>query len=299
MQKLKAVFRSSSRKRAAHADGSEPDSPRSSHTDRRGVSLDERRQRQSLETSQAGAHHNSRSRPLSSVHDSHPSNVSGARSGAVNHAQSQQSHQANESIASDYKAYQPALSPVHHSQHEQFMTLGGERRLITGEGDLPYEENVADRNIDRNRKSLDISSRKPLPATPGMYMAQSTVLHDAVAAIIMKNHINGFAVLDVPDRDIHQKHSHGSTIRSVPSESRNIGLPIRSTRDEPHSSEHKPLGALPETEIAVGGQDDIQREIEKLLDGVVDLRNTVDQDKHVQYAPGKLRILTSCCCRGL
>jgi hypothetical protein len=300
MQKLKSVFRSSSRKRGQHADGSEPGSPQSSHTDRRGASLDERRHRQSLEASHAGAHQNGRSRPLSSAYDSHPNNAFGTQPGAVNHAQSRPSHQTNESIANDYKAYLPALSPVHDSQDEQFMTLGGDRRMISGEGGLPHEENVADRNIDRNRtsldnrrsldnrKSLDVSSRKPLPATPGMYMDESTALHDAETAIVMKNHVNGFAVLDAPDRDIHQKHSHhshGSTIRSVPSESRNAGLPIR-TRDEQRSSDSKSNGTLHETRIAAGGQDDIHRESEQLLEGVVDLRNTVDHDKDVQFAPG-------------
>jgi hypothetical protein len=293
MQKLKSVFRSSSRKSGQHAGDFEPGSPQSSHTDRRGASLDERRHRQSLETSHAGAYQSGRSRPLSSVYDSHPGNASGAQSGAVNHGPPQQSHQANESIANDYKAYLPALSPVHDSQDEQFMTLGGDRRLISGEGDMPHEENVADRNIDRDRKSLDVSSRKPLPATPGTYMDESTVLHDAETAIIMKNHINGFAVLDAPDQDIHQKHSHhshGSTIRSVPSDSRNTVLPIRTARDGPRSSDSKSNGTLHETRIAVGGQEDIQREIENLLEGVVDLRNTVDHDKDVHFAPGTFQV---------
>jgi hypothetical protein len=126
-----------------------------------------------------------------------------------------------------------------------------------------------------------------------MYMDESIVLHDAMTAIIMKNYVNGFAVLDAPDRDIHQKHSHhshGSTIRSVPSDSRNTGLPIRTARDGPRSSDSKSNGTLHETRIAVGGQEDIQREIENLLEGVVDLRNTVDHDKDVQFAPGMFQV---------
>jgi hypothetical protein len=87
------------------------------------------------------------------------------------------------------------------------MTLGGDRRLITGESDGRHEEDVADRNIDRYRTSLDVSKRKPLPATPG-------------------------------------------------------------------------------TVAGTDGQHDIERQIEQMLDGVVDLRNTVDEDKEVQWAPG-------------
>jgi hypothetical protein len=40
---------------------------------------------------------------------------------------------------------------------------------------------------------------------------------------------------------------------------------------------------------AVGTQHDIEREIEQLLDGVVDLRDTVDEDKDVTWAPGELK----------
>lgn len=297
MQKLKSVFRSASKKRAQQTIDSESASLRSSYTDQQGTSLDERRIRQSSETSKAGAQQSGRSRPISSVYDSRLSNATGAQPDAVDDAQSQRSHKAKESIASDYKAYLPALSPVHDSQDEQFMTLCGDRRIITGESDLPHEEDVANRDIDRYGNSLDISNRKPLPATPGMYMDQSTVLHGAVAAIIMKNCVNGFTVLDVLDQDIDWKYSLGSTIRTVPPEAAGTGLPARTAGDEPRSSLPKPNGSLRENRIAVGGQDDIEREIEKLLDGVVDLRNTVDEVKDVQYAPGTFQLLASRRCK--
>jgi len=44
----------------------------------------------------------------------------------------------------------------------------------------------------------------------------------------------------------------------------------------------KPNGDL----TSAGGQHKIQREIEQLFDGVVDLRDTVDEDKDVTWAPG-------------
>jgi hypothetical protein len=186
MQKLKAVFRSSSKKRAAHPDHHDqhhPDAtpPQSSRSNKRATSLDERCSRKSSEAYQAGNQQNGRSRPLSSVYDSRLSNASGAQVSSVDYAQSQQHQRVNSSIASDYQAYLPSLTPSRDSQDEG-NTLGGDRRLIVGQSDTLHEEDVADRNIDRYRTSLDVSKRKPLSAAPGMYIDRSTVLHEAVAA---------------------------------------------------------------------------------------------------------------------
>tara|TARA_R110002003_G_scaffold198_16_gene15531 strand:- start:934 stop:1386 length:453 start_codon:yes stop_codon:yes gene_type:complete len=135
------------------------------------------------------------------------SNAPGPQSVAADSSQSRSSEPPNESIANDYRAYLPALSPVYDSYDDPHMTLGGDRRLISGESDGRHEEDVADRNIERYRTSLDVSKRKPLPAPPG-------------------------------------------------------------------------------TVAGTDGQHDIERQIEQMLDGVVDLRNTVDEDKEVQWAPG-------------
>jgi hypothetical protein len=354
MQKLKAVFRSSSRKRAQHSDEadqhhSETTSSPSSRNDRRATSLDERRPRKSSEAFKSGAQHHGRSRPLSSAYDSRGlSTAPGTQTAAIDYAQSQNSQGVNGSIASDYKAYLPALSPVHDAPDDQY-TLGGDRRLMTGESENLHEEDVADRNIDRYRNSLDVSKRKPLPATPGMYIDHSTVLREAVTAIIMKNHVNGFAVLGVPaGENSYRKPSIDSAISSVRSNAtgkysvgrgdttkgglvdsilprteatthekhqwKNTSWPSKAARaepqvnwsrgrpqasdsedDEPNSPPDgfigrpvQPSGMPHRNKIAVDGHKDIEREIEQLLDGVVDLRNTVDEDKDVQWAPGML-----------
>lgn len=354
MQKLKAVFRSSSKKRATHPEGYDqhhPDAtqPPSSRSDRRATSLDERRSRKSSEASKAGNQQHGRSRPLSSVYDSRVSNASGAQVSAVDYAQSQQHQGVNSSIASDYQAYLPALTPVHDSQEEQ-STLGGDRRLIVGQSDTPHEEDVADRNIDRYRTSLDVSKRKPLPAAPGMYIDRSTVLHEAVAAILTKNQVNGFTVLEEAQGErVNRRYSTASGINSMHSATtgkyslgtgdrtkgrlidsisphteataheknhwKKADWPAKSARTEPQIKwgKRRPQGSESEDEeprsppdnlmvhqqlptrprktphhprVAVDGQDDIEREIEQLLGGVVDLSNTVDEDKDVQWAQG-------------
>lgn len=95
---------------------------------------------------------------------------------------------------------------------------------------------------------------------------------------------------------------------------KNTAWPLRTARDEsqinssrrkPRTSEsddelHSPPGdfvdrqqlplrsngALHHNKIAVDGQEGIETEMKQLLDGVVDLRNTEDEDKDVQWAPG-------------
>lgn len=357
-RKLKAAFRSSSRKNAESGDDNRtssptsPTSPTSPRTGRRGASLDERRDRLSIDSVHEESPRNGRSRPLSSAYDSHRvgnATGNGPQSAASGYAPSRSAEPANAAIANDYQAYLPALSPVYDSYDEPQMTLGGDRRLITGESTGRHEEDVADRNMEF-RKSLDVSKRKPLPAPPGEF-PQSTVLHEAVAAILMKNHINGFAVVDTDEDDARRKYSTGvgPTLGSTASTNspgkyslggntatrggladrilphneataheknqwKQSGLPTRDAREEaqldfgrrrPRSSSdsdndaprppphnhgmHKNHngGVVGGRVLHADGNDDIRREIDQLLEGVVDLTNTVDTDQDVRFAPGK------------
>lgn len=343
--KLKSVFSSSSKKKAPSDEGgqSAATSPRSAHVDRRATSLDEQRRRQSAEVHRGGAQHTGRSRPLSSVYDSGRPHNDGSGPVAFDYAQPHAPRLVDDSIANDYKAYQPVLTPVDDSNDAQHMTLGGDRRLISGESDGRHEEDVADRNIGQHRTSLDVSRRKPLPATPGMCIDQSTVLHEAETAILVKNHVNGFAVLNTTDQDFARKQSagantFGSTIRTVPSAStgkyslggdvstkgglkdsmrphteanahekhneKKSDRPSRSAQEEsqlgwgrrqPRASEsddeapRAPPANLKSREImpSADGQYQIEKEIHHLLEGVVDLKDTVEEHKNVQWAPGK------------
>jgi hypothetical protein len=356
-RKLKEVFRSHARKRsdsteADHA--SDASSPRSTRDHRQAASFDEPRYRRQSESHNAGSHQNGRNRPLSSAYDSRRvvSNGTGPQSAVVGHGTARP-EPAHDSIADDYKAYLPALSPVNDSSTEPNMALGGVRPLTTGQSNGVYEENVADRNMDQHRKSIDASKGKPLPAPPGMCIDESTVLQEAMTAIVMKNYVNGFAVLGAAHEDIARKQPNGgrplgSTIRAVPSTTtgEHTGGPTTVTntvtktvtnggglvdRSLPHS-EHdsyarnesnninpssriahgelqpglnkqvsrgagsgeavaQPSSPLGEERVVplsgVDGQADIENEIKHLLSGVVDLRNTVDEDKHVEWAPGQ------------
>lgn len=75
-------------------------------------------------------------------------------------------------MANDYKTYISAYPDESDAYDEKYMTLGGDRRLITGESEGHHEEDVADRNISRYRKSVDAGARIPLPASPVMSSKQ-------------------------------------------------------------------------------------------------------------------------------
>jgi hypothetical protein len=369
-RKLKSVFRSSSKRKSKHA---EETARHSQSSDRTSTSLDVQRRPQTADAYAKSAQQNGHSRNISSGHDSRPAgSVANAQPVAVDYAQSHPIQQAyptqsaHDSITSDYKAYLPALAPAEDSRDEKYTSLGGDRRLITGESELRHEEDVADRNIDRYRSSHELSKRTPIPSAPGMYIDQSTVLPDAVIAITMKNYVNGIAVPHAQGQDIQRRSERVGSVGSVPSlapsvatgatgkyslgqdtatqgglmdrilphteataheknQWKNQSWPAKTARAEPqlawskrnprgseseegeHRSPAEDLvnhhhlpsqsdGAQRETETAGNSQDDIGKEIERLLDGVVDLRNTVDEDKVVQWAPGMFSVTVETYC---
>jgi hypothetical protein len=359
-RKLKAVFRSSSKRKSPNIEestrhsGTKP--PRASQSDdRRVTSVEVQRRPQTSDPYTGNGQQNGHSRNLSSSYGAR--RMSGAAKGQpvpVNSAQAHPRDQARDSITSDYRAYLPVLSP--DDSRDEKPTLGGDRRLIAGESEAPYEEDVANRNIDRYGHSANESKRRSIPASPpGMFIDQSTVLPEAVMAITMKNYVNGFAVLDTRDQASQRTRegSAGSVPSFVPSlaatgatgkyslgqdtatngglidrilphtevtaheknQWKNKSWPSKTARVEPQVawSRGRPRGSesedgepsppssdfvnqqqLPsesqsaprEARTAENGQDDIGREIVRLLDGVVDLRNTVDEDKDVRWAPG-------------
>jgi hypothetical protein len=353
-RKLKSVFRSSSKRKSKHAE----ESPRHSQSsDRTSTSLDVQRRPQTADAYARSAQQNGHSRNVSSGHDHrHTGSAVNAQPVAVDYAQSHPTQPVHDSITSDYKAYLPALSSVDDSRDEKYTSLGGDRRLITGESDLRHEEDVADRNIDRYSNSHDKPMRTSVPSVSGMYIDQSTVLPEAVMAITMKNYVNGIAVPPVQGQDSQQRKERIGSVGSAPSlapsvatgatgkyslghdtatqgglmdrilphteataheknQWKNQSWPAKTARAEPqvawsrrkpqgseseegehrspsedlvnhHHLPSKSQGAQRETETAGNAHDDIRKEIEQLLDGVVDLRNTVDEDKVVEWAPG-------------
>lgn len=192
MHKLKSVFRSSSKRKSQHKDEADPRTEATSPHSQNARQTTSSDGRQSLDSHTADTQRTSRSRPVSSIYDSSSANnASSAQPLVADPSQGQTSKTRNESIASNYKAYLPALSPVQDLNNDDYMSMGGDRRLITGESETRHEEDVADRNIDRYSQPTDLSVKTSLPPTPGMFKDTSVMLHEALQALVWKNYING------------------------------------------------------------------------------------------------------------
>lgn len=140
-RKLKSVFRSSSKKKRDSLTQGEQ-SPQTSSTRGETPSFEEQR-RFSRESPNQGFQHGTRSRPVSYAYDNQrTSNVSGSRSHATDFAHNESVMTPDEVMVHDYKSYLPALSPVEDLTGDGYMSLGGDRRLITGESDGRHEEDV-------------------------------------------------------------------------------------------------------------------------------------------------------------
>jgi len=268
-RKFKSVFGSSSRKNRHSADVSEPvvqSDLTYAHGD--GDATDGHR-RFSSDASKVNSHHHGRSRPLSSVYNGSP----------VSHTHSGVSEPVNDLIANDYKAYLPALSSTHDSPNQSHMTLGGDRRLITTGSDGLHEKDVADRNTARTRASIDASRRKPLPSTPGhndLSPQQSPASPLDQAGNTRSGH-HTTADRNMIDGDRHQlKHSSGN-------EHQRTDTP--QDHGTHHSSTATKTGNREDKVVPIKSPDEIEKVTEQLLDGFVDLRNTVDTDKDVRWAP--------------
>ncbi|OAL50377.1 hypothetical protein IQ07DRAFT_424770 [Pyrenochaeta sp. DS3sAY3a] len=109
-------------------------------------------------TSKRSSLTSSRSRPLSAI-------VSHRReSNAIDYVPAN----ACPSVHSSQKTTrltQIPLDDTGDANSRAYMTLGGDRRLITGESDARHEEDVADRNINRYGIPIDVIPRKPLPSS--------------------------------------------------------------------------------------------------------------------------------------
>jgi hypothetical protein len=151
-QKLKSVFRRSSKSRSSSDSHGKASPPRA---DRQRVSSD-RNSRTSVDSSVTGSVHASRSRPVSSVYDNRRQSHDSAAPTDPNGG----------AIANDYKAYLPALSPVNDDHGEEYITLSGDRRHIAGESEARHEEDVANHHIARHSTSIDSGHRNTASVAP-------------------------------------------------------------------------------------------------------------------------------------
>ncbi|KAF2266773.1 hypothetical protein CC78DRAFT_107085 [Lojkania enalia] len=211
-------------------------------------------------------------------------------------------------VAEDYRAYIPALSsytPNDLPEELKYMTLGGDTRLMTEASTLKYQEDVADRNIDKLSPRTVPSQLSPLETTE---RSDSYVLSrqksDSISGLSRQDR-TGSLPISQPATPQHYFSQQDQPIRiardefnldrryypdsfsadDIGSQSRHIGL-----RHTPHmpDDEHNSLRTA---FMDSSGDDDKPQEIHgkgSPLDGIVDMDEIVDFDHSTRVAPGKL-----------
>ncbi|XPS74857.1 hypothetical protein M3J07_006950 [Ascochyta lentis] len=318
-RKLKSVFRRSSKSRGSpepessnpHAEATSP------RGDRRRVSSD-RHGRTSVDSSANDSVYTGRSRPVSSVYDDRrQSQMSGKHTAATDFVSSSDANGG--AIANDYKAYLPALSPVNDDHGDEYISLADDRRHITGASEEQHEERVADRNIarynastdGRNRASVGVARNEPIgiasstPA-PNPISGQQHSYEQSTGTGPVGNYAVGNSktpneglVDGVRTHTVTSPRENGSSKRSsFPSNTARVETGREKRKSRLSDSENNTLRSQ-ETYAVQGAQSgvrhatvdgtangketDLARQLRK--DGVVDLRNTIDTDGDIKWAP--------------
>ncbi|KAF3043507.1 hypothetical protein E8E12_009902 [Didymella heteroderae] len=309
-QKLKSVFRRSSQLRSSS--GSHEKLGNSSHeveaspprADRQRVSSD-RRGRTSVDSSAAGSVYTGRSRPVSSIYDDTRQSQAPTRQTVASDFASP-ADPIGGAIAQDYKAYLPALSPVNDDHGDEYITLGGDGQHIAGQSIARHEENVADRNIARytapvsTLPSAQVHSRKQFagnqssrarlsPGLSGSHVGNGDNV-TTNGSLIDGEHLQTKS--STPEQGLAKRSSFAlkaacaqpelepqkfSTLNGDNEESK--------VPQETHGAVKSHFGVRHATMdgTAHGEETVLARKLRE--DGVADLRNTVDTDGDIKWAP--------------
>lgn len=314
-QKLKSVFRRSSKSRSSSGQSennshSAQASPPHGHRQRASSNA---HGRTSIDSSAAGSGYNGRSRPVSSVYDDSPNRT---RTEHTNLASLTDPNGG--AIANDYKAYLPALSPVNDDYGDDYIRPIKNRQHNTGRSGSRHEEDVADRNIARYSSSFDGGHRrvpssnsasgqqylrKPSSGagsargTSGTVQTDGSVGKYSIGHEISRNGGSHDVVRSPTETTTHGGSSHkrfsfppGATGVSPGIERK--PLTTGSDKDasqftkHTHNAQGSPSGMRHATVDGTAGGEETALAKRLREDGVADLRNTLDTDGKITWAPG-------------
>jgi len=315
-EKLKSVFRRSSQSRNSsgqHESNSPPSKASPPSGNRQRVSSDSHG-RTSVDSSATGSIYSGRSRPVGSIYDDSRYR---ARTGPKDFVTPTDPNGG--AIAIDYNAYLPALSPVNDDYGDDYTTRSGSQ----------HEEYVADRNIARYSSSFDGGHRKaPSSNSPSVRQHSHKQFSGAGSVRATSNPVQNacsFGKYSIA-HDIARNGERHEGAHSNPGTSTHEGS-LRNISSFPPGSvradtgiERKPLVSRSDkatSRSTQGARDDqgshssiryatvdgrrngeetaLARKLRE--EGVADLRNTVDTDGDVTWAPGKRFVLglPACC----
>lgn len=317
-EKLKSVFRRSSQSRSSsgqHESNSPPLKAKASSPsgNRQRVSSDGHG-RTSADSSATGSIYTGRSRPVGSIYDDsrYPT-----RTGSKDFVSPTDPNGG--AIANDYNAYLPALSPVNDDYGDDYTTRSESMHHHATRSGSQHEEYVADRNIARYSNSFDSGHCRAPSSNPpsvqqhlrkqssgaGSVRAASTPVHNAgsfgkysIAQDIARNGERHDGAHSNPGTSTHEGSSRKrlslppGSVRADPGIERKP-LVLRSDKVTSHSTQgaHDDQGSHSSIRHATvdgkrnGEETALARKLRE--DGIADLRNTVDTDGDVTWAPGK------------
>ncbi|KAF2996622.1 hypothetical protein E8E13_002019 [Curvularia kusanoi] len=255
-RKLKSVFRRSSKSRRT-SDQNEQIEDKKGHTqtvtpsgDQRRVSSG-RRGGNSTDSSATGSVYTGRSRPISSIYEDRQNHV--PTKPTSSHGLASTSETNGGAIANDYKSYLPALSSANgHEYNEGTSFNNGATLKHNGGSGARHEEDIADRNVERYSPSTDEGQRNPSAATSAT--AQQLPKEKPVNHVLSQT------------------------------ESSSLTKDARMRSDAaPAVQEHTVVQHATIDGTAHGEESALARKLRE--SGVADLRNTVDTDGDVTWAP--------------
>ncbi|KAH6615136.1 hypothetical protein C7974DRAFT_59915 [Boeremia exigua] len=304
-QKLKSVFRRSSKSRSHSGKHEQLDSstrPSKASPPRGDHHHVSNGNRTSVDSSATGSVYTGRSRPVSSIYDdAHRAPTADDLISSTDPA-----------IANDYKAYLPVLSPVNDQHGDEYITNGGDRHT-TGRSEVRHEEDVADRNIARYSTSSDGGHRASNLASGPQHSRKTSLGAGSVGSALSPVQSTGVRQYPV-GQDItrgdgvhdgvrpHTETTYDTSSRkrlSFPRTTAQVNpeMEIRKLRisdsDNSAVQSRRDTYEVRDSQSGVrhatvdGTEDGEETALARKLreDGVADLRNTVDTDGNITWAP--------------
>ncbi|KAJ8109039.1 hypothetical protein OPT61_g7745 [Boeremia exigua] len=313
-QRLKSVFRRSSKSKGSAGqherfEGNTQSAIASLPHDDRHRESSSRHGRTSVDSSGSGSVYTGRSRPVSSIYDKPQTR---APTGPKNDDLSPSTDPA---IARDYKAYLPALSPVNDEHGEDYLALGEDRHHVAEGSDARHEEDVADRNIAKYSTSPNSGHRRTTASHDRRHSHRVSIDTDSVGSAMSSVQTGGsvgrystgqeIARNGHLDRDVSM---HAETRVQKPDLQKRLSsrsdhlqndMEMDTGKPQLANTDHSSSQLSQETyevrspqsysvhatidRTAYGEETMLAKKLRE--DGVVDLRNTVDTDGDITWAP--------------
>lgn len=224
-------------------------------------------------------------------------------------------HSNDRAIANDYQTYLSALSPGSLPNEQEYMTLGGDSRLMNEAGAAKNNEDIADQNIEQFGSGRGSSRHSSLGEGTDRFAPRNSFsrVKGGSVASVGKPSLGG-EILRETSRDFTlDANSHGS----------NWGAP-RAPRDEAHINWRRRRSSHDSTDNNaprasdygprhMQGQDTIGLRTTNVdgaiddsavdwnaempegypsVEGIVNLKNTEDTDYTIHYSPGKFTLIS-------